>query len=526
MMRKFCWHIFIPIVLVLFYSCANQVAPKGGPVDEQPPTLVKAIPANTTTLFDATTVTLVFDEFITLTYPDPTFSITPTIPQEQFAINVKKNQVILHLPDTLLPNTTYQINFGNALKDLNEGNVFQNFSYVFATGATLDSLNLSFQVKDAFTLQPLKGITVGLYPYMSTDSSLTNNKPPYYLQSNDEEKTRFSYLPKDSFIVIAFRDNNNDAIYQPTKEAGGFIKRAIAPAKTPNTETLYLSPPTPRTFTIATQQQKAGHFILTTSQPLNTAKDIHCTGLAECQIIKATPDSFSLYYWPLTIDSFFLSTQLDSAKYNDTLYPRKYPPFDSIFTMQTASFSIENNGYTIHFSSEYPFRHIDTQAITLLIDSMPTSTHRWILSEGKLHAEIPVIPFGDTITYQIPPKAITNWIKQTNRPASGQLIVPPADHFGSWTLMLDSTITSQYPTHIYAQTPSGEIWSCLDCRQWHKKYVPPGNYKIWIVIDKNDNGQWDAGGWYQRTLPEPVIRMENTLTIRSNWENNMTITTP
>ena len=67
--------------------------------------------------------------------------------------------------DTLKPNTTYVLNFGNSIQDYNEGNPISDFKYVFSTGSTLDSLWYEGDITDAIAPKPDNFVTVMLYPY-------------------------------------------------------------------------------------------------------------------------------------------------------------------------------------------------------------------------------------------------------------------------------------------------------------------------------------------------------------------------
>ena len=118
-------------------ACANVVAPTGGPKDTTPPKVTEAKPANRTTGFDGQKIELKFNEYITLTNANqevlisPPLSTKPDIKQGNKTVSVK-------FKEPLLPNTTYTIHFGNAIKDFHEGNVFDDYVYTFSTGDYID----------------------------------------------------------------------------------------------------------------------------------------------------------------------------------------------------------------------------------------------------------------------------------------------------------------------------------------------------------------------------------------------------
>jgi hypothetical protein len=120
-------------------GCANIIPPEGGYRDSIPPVLVKASPPDSSKQFKDTRITLTFDEFIVVDNTHENLIVSP-IPQTDPLVESKLRTVIIKLKDSLQPNTTYTLNFGNAIKDNNEGNVAKNFTYIFSTGTTIDSL--------------------------------------------------------------------------------------------------------------------------------------------------------------------------------------------------------------------------------------------------------------------------------------------------------------------------------------------------------------------------------------------------
>src|SRR4026209_298222 len=137
--------LFISKIVVLS-GCANIIPPTGGLRDSLPPLLVKVTPPDSSKGFNTKTITFTFDEFIDQPQDifrklivSPMYSTMPVIENKLKTLTVK-------IKDTLEPNTTYYYNFGDAIKDINEGNVLQNLSYIFTTGNELDTMQLSGNV--------------------------------------------------------------------------------------------------------------------------------------------------------------------------------------------------------------------------------------------------------------------------------------------------------------------------------------------------------------------------------------------
>ena len=149
-------------LFILFSSCARMGAPDGGWYDEKPPYVVSATPEENATNVTSRKVTIRFNEFIKLESANEKVIVSP--PQmQQPEIKVTGKNIYVNLLDSLKPNTTYTIDFSDAISDNNEGNPMGNYSYTFSTGDAIDTLQVSGYVLDASNLEPVKGILVGLY---------------------------------------------------------------------------------------------------------------------------------------------------------------------------------------------------------------------------------------------------------------------------------------------------------------------------------------------------------------------------
>lgn len=155
--------VFITYKLVVFTSgCAQIIPPTGGPRDSIPPVMLKALPADSTLNFKGNKIVLTFDEYIQLDKAEEQLVVSP-VPKTNPVIEAKLKEVTIKIKDTLEENTTYSINFGKSLKDLNEGNPYKNFTYLFSTGNQLDSGRLSGKVVIAETGKPDSTLIVMLH---------------------------------------------------------------------------------------------------------------------------------------------------------------------------------------------------------------------------------------------------------------------------------------------------------------------------------------------------------------------------
>jgi hypothetical protein len=203
----------------VFYGCAHQVAPTGGNKDTSPPKLEHAFPKNLQTHFAAKKIRFVFDEFVVLNNASEQIVISPALSQKP-EIYADKRWIVVDLKhNNLLPNTTYTINFGNAIGDFHENNVLADLTYVFSTGAFIDSCFFSGVVKNAFTNEPEKNITVGVYPSSGfSDSVVYKNKPTYFSKTSASGSFKINNLPADNYRLFAFSDDNKNLLYDATEK--------------------------------------------------------------------------------------------------------------------------------------------------------------------------------------------------------------------------------------------------------------------------------------------------------------------
>src|SRR5262245_37324416 len=155
--------IILSILKILVLSgCANIVPPQGGFRDSLPPVLVKVSPADSSVNFTGRKISFAFDEYIMVENFQQNMLVSP-IPKTTPTYLSRLNTVTVTLKDTLEPNTTYTLNFGDAIKDVNEGNIMKNFTYVFSTGPSIDSLMFRGNVILAETGQVDSTLTVMLH---------------------------------------------------------------------------------------------------------------------------------------------------------------------------------------------------------------------------------------------------------------------------------------------------------------------------------------------------------------------------
>ena len=215
-------------VIVLLSSCARMGRPDGGWYDETPPHVIASTPADRSTDVSAKRVNIYFDEFIKLENASEKVVVSP--PQlEQAEIKATGKKISVLLKDSLKPNTTYTIDFSDAIKDNNEGNPMGNYTYSFSTGSHIDTLEVAGTVLAAQNLEPVKGILVGLYAEFA-DSCF--QKQPMLRVARADSRGHFVIkgVAPGAYRIYALNDQDGDYRFSQKSEQIAFSHDTIRPS--------------------------------------------------------------------------------------------------------------------------------------------------------------------------------------------------------------------------------------------------------------------------------------------------------
>ena len=219
-------------LLLTVYGCARMGSPDGGWYDETPPHVIGAEPADQATNVNRRKIYINFDEFIKIDNPTENVVVSP--PQlEAPEIKGQGKRIVVSLADSLKPNTTYTIDFSNAISDNNEGNPLGNYTYSFSTGDHIDTLQVSGCVLAAMDLEPVKGILVGLYDDLS-DSAF--RKKPMLRVSRTDSRGRFTIkgVAPGHYHIFALQDADGNYMFNQRSEMLAFNRDVIVPTSKPD----------------------------------------------------------------------------------------------------------------------------------------------------------------------------------------------------------------------------------------------------------------------------------------------------
>ncbi len=559
--------ILVAITITLIWSaCANRVPPSGGPKDEDPPNLIGSIPKNGNTNVKTTEITLLFDELVVTKNIKKELLITPRIDFD-YDYTIKKNTVIISLEEPLDSATTYTFNFRKSIVDITEANPAEDLVIAFSTGSILDTLEINGNVNDLYTESPIENLVVGLYK--AEDTLNLFNSPPYYLAQTDKAGNYlFRNLKPAEYIINAFVDGNNNLICDSEREQYAFTDSAIKLDSTISADTLKLHALNIDTLELKRTRNSGQYFVAVVSKYITKLE------------LKAKNDS-TLWY---TLDkdhkeikiynTFYIKDSLlvkllmkDSLdiETTNTIYvkfPKSERKYDE-FKIELSELELFPEKQTLSFkiNTSKPSRLVSSDSISIKLDTLSIIPFDsvWSIIKNANSTEFEFtnyLPKAYLDSIHTPSEAKgkrdISRMKILEAPAKKESKTTPSYSyslqipFGSFQSIeqdsssrIEETLTPKYAkdfgilmgnintnnTHYFIQLLDKNykvIKEISQAKKYNFKNIPPGDYRIRILIDSNKNGKWDIGNILLNQLPEPIIIYKNSegiskTTIRANW---------
>ncbi|NCW13189.1 MAG: hypothetical protein EBV82_08535, partial [Chitinophagia bacterium] len=229
--------VIAAIGLAQISGCANIVPPSGGPRDSLPPYLLVAKPHDSSVNINPKEIVIAFNEYISTDAVQENLIFSPTI-KTMPLIDARLNMLRIRINDTLANNTTYSLKFGNAIKDVNEGNIAKGFTYVFSTGNYIDTGIFKGSVRIAETGEIDSTLLVVLHP-INKDSAIFKDKPVYYTKLNGKGQFEFKFLPYQKFNAFVV-PNDYTKRYDDSTKLFGFLNAPIEIKAQTDTQLFYV----------------------------------------------------------------------------------------------------------------------------------------------------------------------------------------------------------------------------------------------------------------------------------------------
>lgn len=513
--------------ILLLVGCASVQRPTGGPRDEEAPKLENASPKNLSTKFSAKTIRLTFDEYIKLQNEFREITFAPEI-ENLPDIKNKGKELEITFKEPLLPNTTYTINFGEAILDVNEGNKLKNFTYVFSTGEQLDSLRIKGKVRNSFTQLPEKEILVFILSSSQNDK-FGIKKPSFFTKTDTAGNYELQNLKDDTYFIYALKDTNIDRLYQQGTEEIAYHDQIVLNQNKENID-LYLFKELPAQIRNLEKKIEAdGSIMLTFNRPI-IAPNLKITApqnLDQDKFVQfnKTLDTAKLWVKNHQFDSLNVAViEKDTVLQNITLSRGKNENYAS--TLQP-TFNLEDgtrlNPYRpLELKFNTPLTSIDPSKITLKEDSIMRTNFQANIDPNRPNILVIDYPWRE-VNYELTlaDGAVKAWYNYSNRQIFKKIDQYNLKNYGRLDISFKTPDSIPGNYIIELLNDKSEIlksdYTTKDTTIIFQNYRV-GKYFVRVIYDTNKNEKWDSGSLKQRKAPEKIWYDPRSFTIRNNWE--------
>lgn len=448
------------ILSVMGSSCAQIGSPTGGPRDTIPPVLLNSNPPNHSLHFKGNKIVLTFDEYVQIADLQKNLLVSPT-PKIIPNVDYKLKTVTIKIRDTLQPNTTYNIQLGNSIQDINENNPYRDYSFVFSTGSYIDSMRFRGNVQLAETGKTDSTLLVFLYKNLG-DSAVYKEKPIYIARVDSSGNFKFNHLAGGVYNIFALKDESGQKMYNNPTQIFAFADSTIKVLSDEGSIKLF-----------AYAEEKG------LVKPSTGAVNKNATAADKKLKYTASVSGGSQdLLTPLTLDFSHKLKNFDSLKIKltDTLFN----PFQAaLVTLDT------------------------TRKVVAVQNKWEENTHYRLIIEKDFATDTSGNELAKSDTIKFTTKKESDY-------GSIKINFTNLDKFKHPVLqfVLNNEVVNSYP---------------LTSKTWSQKLFKPGEYGLRILDDNNQNGVWDPGSYHLKKQPEKVQSISQLLNIRANWDNERDI---
>jgi len=516
--------IFGTLILLIFGSCHNQIQLTGGPKDEAPPVLDTTIStANNQVRFEKQKIMLYFDEFVSVRDPIKQILVTPPLiytPQ----VNERLERITFEFDEkeVLKENATYVINFGESIIDYNEGNKLENFTMVFSTGDYIDSLSIRGNVIDSKTQQASSEYLVMLYESVY-DSVVYKEKPFYFARTDMEGQYEINNLRSDTFKLFVLNDKNVNYTYDYGEEIG-FIDSLIYLTDSSNYDIALES------FLEQSDARYLGYESILQGQlrlEFNQLPSLDSlTMLSEnvnYTFTLNTDKYIDVWYRPVNL------TKLNMVYGDDTIKTRiNLRALESLKENLSVSLNQPKDPIGLHptdrivLELDYPIDSIATSLISLrdtINDNNLIFDTQLIEDQPRQVALLADYAMDQTLELLLLPGAIRDLWGHSHDSITHFVSIGNTEDFGIMELQFSQLDSAVANYHISVLDSNDKIILTSSVYTDTTIVIPelyPGSYKLEIIEDLDNNGQWSAGNYLKKVQSEKFFEVPLD-DVKGNW---------
>lgn len=503
----------LPFLLAL--SCAQVGQISGGEEDLVAPEPVKTVPENKTLFFKEQSIKLVFDEFVELNNPQQNIIIVPN--DAKLKASLHKKELVLSWEESLKSNTTYVIYFNGAVKDVTEKNQ-SLFSYVFSTGAQIDTLQQEIMLRDALNGQAISDATVGFYAHKDS------LKPIYFSSSDGSGKASMNYMKQGEYYVKAFKDDNKNLIADKN-ELVGFLTDLVK-IQTDNTDTLMIQmfqPEIEQSITTVELQSPGSFLVSTSNAAFNPLFDINDKALDSIRVRKIDDKLFKLF-----------PVQLGAGDYKILFYEKENQDSSTVRTSEkdwsmplkitsASKDEIIVPGETISLSVNAFLKTIDTSKISIYDEKDTVNPIKYTIQFAQDMLQLlPSEELNGTFVVTLLPGALTTEGGEFSEAFSKSYRFKSMEELGIIHVSTSGFIGGLILELMKDKGVVDEKHLLAGNKATFENLVP-GEYQLRVIEDENRNGKWDSGNEVLGIQPEKVFLFTKPTKVRPNWEYNLKI---
>ncbi|MCS7073138.1 MAG: Ig-like domain-containing protein [Bacteroidia bacterium] len=521
--------------IVFLFSCATVKSPSGGPDDKTGPQLLSSSPEPNATRFTGKTLRFQFDEFLaTADYSKEVFISPP--PEQTPEIFVIGKSLFIRFRQDLQPNTTYVVTIASGIKDANAQNpLTKPFQFAFSTGAKLDTLSISGQVTNSSNSLPESGMLVLLYDADSIQNNeFLNKKPRYAALTDSGGYFRLQNLKPGSYRMLGVKDQNQDYRYSLLSERIAvpvdlqnyqFVDKTINVSDSSSLDANYTllaftedhQPPVLTKYEWLTNQA----IQLTFSEPVIS---LLVDSVRYQSRIFEDPKQLTI---PVSVKTSLLLTAIQDTAGNltDTLLAISKPlkPLADKFDCKQidekkwiSPYSKFMSQRTFVFQTNHVFSQEQLNMIQLIDSTGKQFTPILEFEPWRLIVTMPS-RLDTSKGYQllIPKEAVLPLSLDSNFSVSFTKEQLNLENFSSIAGKVETDWKSVvlFITHLELK----QTWKIIG-KEFQLKNIPPGEYKVQVLEDRDRNFIWTTGNYAKRTLPERTIILPDVIKVRPGWE--------
>lgn len=531
------------LLILIAASCAKIGMPEGGPKDNTPPKAIRSKPENNSTNFNGKEIEIVFDEYIELKNLRDELMISPPLSSNP-KISSRLNKLKISWEEDLRENTTYIFDLGDAIVDHNEGNALKGYVFSFSTGDNIDTFFYESKVVDAYSLEPIIKKTAMLYN--AEDSiDISVDKPNYITRTDSSGNFRFKNIREGSYKVVIIDDKNQNLLYDPKLESIGFLDHSII-ARNHGKDTIieekviYFNTLKEEVKEIKSKTITTRHRLdLVFTFPLDSGlfiefKTPKLSGLDDENLyysISKGRDSLSLFALKHSFDS--LEIKVGDSGFAEDIRLRykekKTEKTDSISKHEDDKrFKIKKpkkeHPHYMDLLLEMPYPIFDSNSYEIVSinkkDSLATPVLIYIYKEDPLYLRVDQdLEEGREYEYIIEEGTFENLLGEKNDSLVFSIKTTSSREFGSFSINIKDSIESSIILELedskkkIIRRERGSIGEGFEFN-----YLSKGRYRLRLIYDENNNGNWDMGDYENGILPEKVIYYPKSINIIENWD--------